>query len=235
MGSDPLVCCICPSHIPGFIEQAARCFHSQTYPRKELIAVDTSRVKQTIGAIRNNLVSVTPKGCLIAHWDADDWSAPQRLAGQVAFMQSSGADIVGYSDLPFYDTVKDRVLLYRSGMVDYSPGTALMYKRSVWEQVPFPDHKEGEDHGFQFAAKLQGFRIAVEPCRVRMVATLHASNTTNTRATVDQQLAQDYQPMPNFTLADAELDAAVRRIVGSNPWNRFPALQPTSGGNFRIY
>ncbi len=203
---EPLVCCILPSHIPGFIEQSVRCFHSQTYEHKELIAVDTSRLKITIGAIRNNLIEITPRACLIAHWDHDDWSSPERLAQQVAVIKA-GAAVTGYHDLPFYDVDTDRVLFYRSGMTGYAVGTSLLYRREVWERTPFPDKSVGEDASWQHAVRREQGHCVVSTSSVAdgnplMVARMHSGNTCKKFGN-------------NYAAATPELERAVRACIGA--------------------
>lgn len=183
---EPLVCCILPYHLPGFIDQAIACFESQTYANKRLIAVDTSRIGKPVGAIRNNLIEISPKNCLIAHWDHDDWSCPTRIEEQVAFIQSSGASIVGYRDMPFYDVRTQRVTFYRQPNPRYALGTSLMYWRSAWEQHSFIETLGDEDSKFEQAVGFDkvatqstlgpGYHLGVRT--PAMVARIHAGNTS---------------------------------------------------------
>ena len=39
---------------------------------------------------------------ILIHFDDDDWSHPNRIAEQVAFLQISGADVVGYNQMLFW-------------------------------------------------------------------------------------------------------------------------------------
>lgn len=70
---------------------------------------------QSIGTMRNfateyagSLLSTVQPGLLseyadiIVHWDDDDWSHPNRIAEQVALLQASGADVVGYNEMLFW-------------------------------------------------------------------------------------------------------------------------------------
>ncbi len=202
---EPLVCCILPYHTPEYFVQAVRCFHSQTYEYKELIAADTSRLKITIGAIRNNLVSNTTRNCLIAHWDHDDWSAPDRLAQQVEVMRAHDCAITGYHDLPFYDVDEDRVLFYQSNMTGYAVGTSLLYRREVWERTPFPDKSMGEDASWQHAVRRQQGHAVVSTSSVvdgkpLMVGRMHGGNTCKKFGN-------------NYTAASPELERAVRACI----------------------
>jgi hypothetical protein len=64
----------------------------------------------TIGELRNlaitqagNVFSAHLGGDIICHWDSDDWSHANRIAEQVALLQSSGAECVGYNEMLFWD------------------------------------------------------------------------------------------------------------------------------------
>jgi len=202
--TDPLVCCILPFHRAEYVEQAIECFKRQAYPNRTLISLDTSKLPSTIGALRNQLVAMTPAGCLVAHFDYDDWSAPERLAEQVEFMRESGASVVGYRDMPFLDVVHDRVMLYNSYRPrGYAVGTSLLYRREVWERVPFPDAME-EDTTWQHQVGAEHIQSqsSVADGRPRMVARIHNHNTS-------PKVGARYEP------ASAELAAAVRACMAS--------------------
>ena len=72
-----------------------------------------------IGALRNHAIQggtsevvctvavnkeLTGPADIIVHFDDDDWSHPKRIAEQVALLQSSGADVVGYNEMLFWRT-----------------------------------------------------------------------------------------------------------------------------------
>ncbi len=217
---EPLVCCICLTRDrPEYLKQAVECFEAQTYQRKSLVVIDSSnnpiQREWTIGALRNYAIEwggwkngVQDKPDLIAHWDDDDWSAPERLAQQVAVIMA-GAAITGYHDLPFYDVVSDKVIMYQSNMTGYAVGTSLLYRREVWERTPFPDKSEGEDASWQHAVRReQGHCVvattSVVDGRPLMVARIHSGNTCKKFGN-------------NYTAASAELGRAVRLVVDTNP------------------
>ncbi len=96
---------------------------------------------KTVGALRNcaNRMAALYELDILAHFDMDDWSAPERLQYQLDFMRSTGVPVVGFNTMAFYDAVRDRVLYYDSRMTNYGLGTSLFYKREAWERVKFPD------------------------------------------------------------------------------------------------
>ncbi len=181
MRSEPLVCCICLTQDrPEMLKRAVAAFYAQTYPLKQMIVYDNGgmddRVNspddgeiihriwnptvRMIGALRN-AANLMAENCgeVYAHCDVDDYSHPHRLAEQVALLQSSGADAVGYNSMLFWDTrAKERkqqpfeydptlgeAWLYRAVNPQHILGTSLCYWRSTWERQPFDDVPSGED------------------------------------------------------------------------------------------
>lgn len=108
----PLVSCIMPTFDRrDFVPRAITYFQRQDYLNKQLIIVDDGtdpvadlippdervqyiRLPQrlSVGAKRN-LVCEQSAAPLIAHWDDDDWHAPQRLRRQVGHILNSTAAI----------------------------------------------------------------------------------------------------------------------------------------------
>lgn len=122
--------------------------------------------KLTVGELRNiaNRFASTHYGPIadrpdiLAHWDSDDWSHPRRIEEQVALLEQSKADAVGYSDMLFWRTNVERgpgrmsaealqagataessgaAWLYNHRNPNYCLGTSLCYRREIWQQVPF--------------------------------------------------------------------------------------------------
>ncbi len=212
---EPLVCCILPYHTKEFIDRSLACFLEQTYKNHWLVDADTSGSKASIGEIRNNLIARTPRNCLIAHWDHDDWSSPERLAQQVAVIQA-GAAITGYHDLPFYDVEQDRVLFYQSNMTGYAVGTSLMYRREVWERTPFPDQSVGEDAAWQHAVRREQGHCVVSTTSVLdgkplMVARQHSGCASQK----SEQPRSTIMWGQNYTAASPELERAVRACISA--------------------
>ncbi len=105
------------------VARAVRSFQAQTYRNKRLLILDNGRPRiqaslpgnaayvtadpASIGVLRNvaNKFAGQLTGAdIIAHWDSDDWSHPNRIAEQVALLQSSGAECVGYNEMLFWNT-----------------------------------------------------------------------------------------------------------------------------------
>lgn len=132
MSAQPTVCAIClTKDRPEMLARALRSFQAQTYENKRLLIVNSgpgALVEETesiwepcfigidaltIGALRNHACKYAShhyaeswkRPEIFIHWDDDDVSHPNRIAEQVALLQSSGADVVGYSNLLFWQVV----------------------------------------------------------------------------------------------------------------------------------
>ena len=171
--SQPLVCCIClTADRQNLTERAIRCFLAQTYPKCWLLVYDSgatqfelppwatedrSRVVlaragsmrgASIGELRNAALALTPAADIIAHWDSDDWSAPERIATQVQFLDYRYW-VTGFQNALFSDTLRGgQAWEYdatRSG-IGKVIGATLLYRREAWQQHPFdPTRHTGED------------------------------------------------------------------------------------------
>lgn len=216
--TEPRVLCLCPSHIPQFAKRAAKFYLSQTYPLVAWNYWDTAGSKLSIGTIRNKLISETPflsEFTHIAHFDHDDYSAPERIADQLRFMLQENAEVTGYSDMAFYDATLDRCLWYDSRMRrNYALGTSLLYKREVWEQLPFPDQTP-EDTTWQFRHGKTIAQSSVRDGKIMMFQTLHGGNAS-ARAS-----AAAFDPSPK------EIEDQVRAILLRFPLSSAPTIGPT--------
>ncbi len=193
MGPQPSVACVMLANgRPEMVKRAVKSFRAQAYERKRLVIWDTTPgcgsqfiaddlsvpdvnrsafVSSSIGNLRNaaNKYALahytTSDTCadIICHWDSDDWSHPNRIAEQVALLQSSGAECVGYNEMLFWETHfpfpggppmafdpgDEAAWLYRADgnkhLKNYVLGTSMCYWRSTWERFPFGDYSPGCD------------------------------------------------------------------------------------------
>lgn len=211
MKENPTVCAIMlVNGREELVKRAIKSFREQTYFRKRLLVFDTgvdyfdqsfaflgneyyclfgmpqTHPRFTIGFLRNE-ASKCPEAHysdILCHWDSDDWSHPRRIEEQVALLQASGKQCVGYKDMLFYDTTPGQFCgawLYRHATKPL--GTSLMYHRSFWEQNPFKDLPKakggtGEDVEFLRAGDHLGVTSMPEDGEPRMVASIHGGNTS---------------------------------------------------------
>jgi glycosyltransferase involved in cell wall biosynthesis len=180
----PLISCIMPTYNRrSFIGLALAGFRQQTYRNRELIVVDDGtesiadlvrdepgvryfRVsgRLRIGAKRNRACAEA-RGELIAHWDDDDWYAPDRLARQADPILRGEVDITGLENR-FVLQMPDRRFwtvapqLHRSMFVGDVHGGTLVFRRAIWAAgVHYPDVDLAEDARFLQLAIGAGRRL----------------------------------------------------------------------------
>ena len=205
----PLVSCLMPTtgDRRRFVPQAIKCFQRQTYPNLELVVLcdgdddmsdliprDDVRIRysylgrdrRTLGT-KLNLGCERAKGDLIAHFDDDDWSHPDRLSFQVGALLAEEAEFCGLSLILFYVIDSGEVwlsqtpaLLHPSLRHSLPAGATFLYRREFWSQSPFPDLRLGPDMAFIRAAGRQDHAVIVSDCRL-YVAMIHDCNTDDYR------------------------------------------------------
>jgi glycosyltransferase involved in cell wall biosynthesis len=146
---------------PEFARESVELFLAQTYDPRELVIADDwgapsfavppnhpmvrylhAPAGLTLGAKRNWLNTQT-RGEIIAHWDDDDYYAPDRLAHQYRLLTESEAGLVGYGAAEFRSDSGARWIYHP--VSTYALGASLMYWRSTWERCPFLDRQKGSD------------------------------------------------------------------------------------------
>ena len=211
MQADPLVCAIMLTRDrPEMAARAVRCFREQTYKNRVLQIWSTSGFPDperdrpanefftedvpdySIGELRNraNDWHNAFDAAILIHWDDDDWSHPNRIAEQVALLQSSCADAVGYNQVLCWDTTgPGEAWVYSNGNPSYAMGATLAYWRETWERNLFGDISKGEDNRFLQAilnaggsvAAFQGFGADSMPLAPlvtpRLIYSIHGGNT----------------------------------------------------------
>lgn len=268
--SQPSVCAVLlTADRSEMTRQAVECFKAQTYANKRLLVYDTGRKplhdldigdsawpewyaqrgpeRATIGELRN-LAATFPMACnaeIIIHLDSDDYSHPSRISEQVALLQSSGADVVGFSDLLFWrergncdcnhamigrETHEQfchslahpgEAWLYTSpGPKPSPPGTTLCYWRKTWERNPFQATSIGEDLAFTAGLKL----AAVSSLPIDDDPPMHANDRPRMIARI--------HPGNTSTAYDPRKMAAESKR--KNPaWQRVPAWDSYCAGAMR--
>jgi glycosyltransferase involved in cell wall biosynthesis len=216
----PLVCAIMlTKDRTEMLRRAVQSFRAQTYPNKWLIVLDsggnagverltlgsveiyTHLEPASIGKLRNVAVELARAADIIVHVDDDDWSHPNRIAEQVAHLQASGADVVGYNELLFW-----REMFWDGAAPELPRGigsawlyhnrnaraeTSFCYWRKTWEQKPFPDGPKLGPRGYSGGegySWCQGLKVEMvsgitkdkwsnldnDP---RLIASIHGGNT----------------------------------------------------------
>lgn len=130
----------------------------------------------TIGELRNTAVRLA-HGEIIAHWDDDDYSAPDRLMDQVVRMHKTKAMVTGYCEMLF-ESPSERWMF--SSVANFAIGTSLMYRKDWALSHPFPAVQVAEDAAFSNYAREQKV-LTTAPARDLMRASIHAGNTSPRR------------------------------------------------------
>lgn len=248
MSAQPTVCAIClTKDRPEMLARAVRSFQAQTYENKRLIIYDSSAEHPTLSRIPERGVHIHTKlgvrsigrlrnaaneyseADILVHFDDDDVSHSNRIAEQVALLQSSGADVVGYSNLLFWREAEQEAWLYSARDAGYAPGTSLAYWRRTWERKPFPDISNGEDNEWLRWLKLEresslpeilnlvqmpeghmkpiGRTPSMQP---RLIASIHAGNTSDSYRTL---LAVNCEQRDHYFRRVPEYDSVCREAM----------------------
>lgn len=213
----PSVCCVMLTRDrPEMARQAVESFRRQTYADKHLLIYNTSnsgkldigndgRVSEvlagerrgaTIGALRNLANGYAGQAMILIHWDDDDLSHCERIADQVALLQASGADIVGYRECLFWREPEE-AWIYANNNPRYAIGSSLCYWRQFWDKHPFQDLPAarggtGEDHVFLRETNSIGVSgLGVEP---RLICRIHSANTADYAAVVGKSTSWTRAP-----------------------------------------
>jgi O-antigen biosynthesis protein len=186
------VTCLCLTrNRRQWLPQAIESFRQQTYRFAELlILADGEDVRDLVpdderirlihleGPIqigdKRNYGCERARGGTVAHFDDDDYSAPGRLADQLARLDASGKNVTGYHSMRFTDG--ERWWKYK-GTFNFALGTSLVYRTDWWRRNRFGSVQIGEDNDFVSEAFDAG-ELATADARDLMHATIHAGNTS---------------------------------------------------------
>jgi glycosyltransferase involved in cell wall biosynthesis len=209
---DALVSCICVTrNRVALLKRAVHSFQYQTYSPCELIIqyeaddlatrtylstlVDPRIVPMEVQAMprlslgsRRNIAVRDARGKYIAQWDDDDWSAPSRLAEQVAAIRTSGRQGCVLLRCVLFDGALQRAWVSASRFWEFS----LVAERSA---VPaFPELEKGEDTPV-ILRMLNAYQLAGIDRPDLYVYVYHGANTWD-REHWENAIAKDAQALP---------------------------------------
>lgn len=221
--TQPLVSCLMVTRDrPELARRSVRCFLRQEYPACELVIVDDGadrsleqwvsglaepRVRHLrlpddrlpLGELRNRAVEAAA-GELVAQWDDDDLSHPQRLALQVAVLTANGAAAA----------LLERQIIWWPGR-----RRLALSSRRIWEGsflarkstlTPYPPLRRGEDTPV-IEALLREHQVVLLDAPWLFVYCCHGDNTFN--AAHWQSLWQ----IATYTCPDERYDAAAGALL----------------------
>ncbi|NBD25749.1 glycosyltransferase family 2 protein [Paenibacillus glycinis] len=135
---------------------------AKRYPRNK---VRVFRVKQKykLGKCLNYAIKRASKG-LVAKFDDDDYYGPKFLREAARAIKGGKAGVVGKRTAYVYFKSKRALMLYRPGgertYTRSLKGGTLVFRRSVWKRVPFPEFKKvGTDAGWLGRCHRRGIRL----------------------------------------------------------------------------
>jgi glycosyltransferase involved in cell wall biosynthesis len=187
---------ICPTYNRRqYIPQMIACFLSQTFTDSELIIVDDGtdsiadlipenpRIKyirlegprRTTG-LKRNIACEQAQGAFILHFDDDDWSAPGRIAHQIAALESSGKQVLTYHNMLYWNVDTQKLYRYHPTKIGTPYGASFCYFKNWWKQHPFIDKMVGEDTDFGWQAINTGQFLVVDAEKF-LILRAHGSNT----------------------------------------------------------
>jgi glycosyltransferase involved in cell wall biosynthesis len=154
------VTCLClTKNRRQWLPRAIQCFERQTHRDAELlILADGEDVRDLLPADdprvrlihlekplnigdKRNFGCERAAGDVIAHWDDDDHSEPERLADQIRRLDESGKSVTGFRSMRFTDGID---WWKYNGTHNYALGTSLVYRREWWRANRFKSVQIGE-------------------------------------------------------------------------------------------
>ncbi|MCE3204033.1 glycosyltransferase family 2 protein [Paenibacillus sonchi] len=206
----------------GFLKNLFNNYSRQHYPKKELIIVVNNnkiplapyqhlakrlrnvriyRVPErfSLGACLNYAVNKS-KYSYIAKFDDDDYYARYYLTEALQVFQRTNADVIGkrahYMYLRGSKTLILRFPPDENRSVASLPGATLVIKRSVFNQVHFPDQSVGEDDRFCITSRRKGYKV-YSAGRYNFVAIRRKNSSNHTWIISDKELIAHHKTIPN--------------------------------------
>jgi glycosyltransferase involved in cell wall biosynthesis len=198
----------------GVAPRAIRAFNHQTYPRRELVIVSVddraellalvqgparagfwrAPVGSTLGDLRN-VALAHASGELVATWDDDDWSHPERLTRQLAALAASDAAACVLARCTFAREAQREYALVRAWP---RTGHASMVARRA-AMPPYPPLPRKEDHVL-YTLKV----VAIDEPGL-YVRTLHPGNTSDGAYALQLMRRRTSRPLPAAEVARLEV------------------------------
>jgi hypothetical protein len=132
------------------------------YPNDE-VKVFKLPQKYKLGKCLNYAIARAKDG-ILAKFDDDDYYGPNYLRESVRALKRGKASIIGkHTSYLYFEAKKALMVFRRGGEWKYKrsvKGGTLVFKKSVWRKVKFPEHKRvGTDSGWTGRCGRRGFKI----------------------------------------------------------------------------
>jgi len=206
----------------NYLNHLLRNYQRQRYAKKELIiVVNSSKIplssyqqaakklpnvrvfrlseRYTLGACLNFAVKKA-KHHYIAKFDDDDYYAPYYLTDSLQAFKRTNADIIGKrAHYMYLQGPKALILRFPEDERRYVavlPGATLVFKRSVFRKVRFPNQSVGEDDLFCMNGKKRGLKI-YSAGKYNFVAMRRKNSFKHTWVISDKALLAYHKRIPN--------------------------------------
>lgn len=156
-------------------------YNNQIFEKKELIIVlnddnmDIKKWKQEAKKYSNVTIYQLPSRitlgmCMnyavkranynyIAKFDDDDYYAPYYLTEAIEVFNQSDVDIVGKRTVYVYMDSSQSLMLRPKPQMKNVRDATLVFKKKVWQQIPFKPRNQKSFWEFQNKARMRGFKI----------------------------------------------------------------------------
>ncbi|PZD96529.1 glycosyltransferase family 2 protein [Paenibacillus sambharensis] len=205
----------------GYMRNLINNYKRQRHPKKELIiiincnsiplapyrkltaGIQNIRIYQlperyTLGACLNYAVDKANYSC-IAKFDDDDYYAPYYLTESLETLKRAKADVLGKKAHYMYLRGSKKLLLrfqqYENRQTKLLPGATLVFKRSVFNKVRFPNRNVGEDDLFCLRSRRAGYKV-YSGSRYNFAAIRRKNSANHTWIISDRELISHHKIIP---------------------------------------
>ena len=217
-----LICCHTLTHAGrrDRLERSLRCLAAQTQPYVNHVR-DWTESGGTCGHNRNRInqdCGAMPSAVThIAHWDDDDYSHPYRLQHQKLIMETTGADIVGYNEIPILDETNGEVWIYKHPTSTWVFDTTMMYRRECWDEIgnEFEDTNTGVETKWLRKQRNAGRHIVGVSGLIGdipMVVACMGADSTNLRRSLEKAKTLDHT-FQGWLPAPSDVELSARAVV----------------------
>jgi glycosyltransferase involved in cell wall biosynthesis len=230
--SDPFVSVLCPTRDRrSFIPNLLRVWSRFDWPqdRLELVVVDDGidrvgdllvdlpgvvyealDIRVPLGTKRNRLCELA-RGEILLNLDDDDWSPADRVRRSVKLLHETGADVVGKSEMAFYDVASGAIHQLPKIGNKHATAGSMAFQRAWWTRKKWAPDPHTEERQFldNFTAKLSQF-----PCPAWQIvlAIAHGGNA------LPKNTKMPLAPVTLTDVVDDPTSLAFYQQLGGEDW-----------------
>jgi len=188
ISNNPLVSCVTPitKDREKYLGWLYRSFLNQTYDNTELLIGSEDKIEflphprirfiETPGSIslgaKRNVINTSANGDFIAHFDSDEYSAPDRISKTLS--QPPGK-LYGFKNIILWDVESHVAFEYIGKMCKWISGSSMIYERKHWCYNQFQEVSIQEDTKFFLQTSESDVSQGVNEYTI--ISAVHESNT----------------------------------------------------------